>query len=174
MVCCTQETISDSWLQISYYSYLMGYGAWSYVQWMRPLKSGVIGLMRRDQGRKQSALTPASVPAGTPEEKLEWLSSTMRESAGLLTEVLAELNDQAVTAQLLDEVVAKAQERAALYGRAADAVTRLVRDELHEEHAKIRSELERQRARIFRDSVVIALISFSAGVIVTLLITLFH
>jgi hypothetical protein len=87
----------------------------------------------------------------------------MRESAGLLTEVLAELNDQAVRAQQLDEVVARAQERAALYGQAADAVTRLVRDELHEEHAKIRSELERQRARIFRDSIVIALMSFFAG-----------
>jgi hypothetical protein len=53
-------------------------------------------------------------------------------------------------------------------------VTRLVRDELSEEHSRIRNELRVQRARILRDSVVIAVISFFAGAIVTLLLTFIH
>jgi hypothetical protein len=108
------------------------------------------------------------------EQKLQWLSETIRNSTLLLSEVLADLNDQAVRAQQLDQTVKLAQERAALYGQAADAVTRLVRDELSAEHSRIRNELRVQRARILRDSVVIAVISFFAGAIVTLLLTFTH
>lgn len=106
-----------------------------------------------------------SVTQVTLEQKIQRLSDSMQESAKLVEQVSAELDARALTAQQLQEEAEQAKALAAINKQQAEAVQRLVR-------AGMEQELTETRQDIRRDSVRVAILSFIAGGLVTLLITL--
>jgi hypothetical protein len=106
-----------------------------------------------------------SVTQVSLEHKIQRLLGSMQESAKLVEQVSAELGARALTAKQLQEEAEQAKALAAINKEQAEAVQRLVR-------AGMEQELTRTRRDIFRDSVRLAAMSFIAGGLVTLLITL--
>jgi hypothetical protein len=85
----------------------------------------------------------------------------MRQSARLVEQVSAELDARAATVRQLQEDAEAAEALAALHKDQADAVRRM-----------IDAELGGSEKRIRRDSIVIGMFSFIAGVGATIVVTL--
>ena len=109
-------------------------------------------------GRKQAG---ARQPAASLDERLDRMAKSIRNSAGLVEEMSAELEVRATAARELEEKAKEAEALAALNKDQADAVQRLV-------DASVGSA----RKGIRRDSIVIGIASFVAGAGVSLLVTL--
>jgi len=101
------------------------------------------------------------LPAPTLENKLNDLSTSMKNSARLVQEVSAELEVRAATAERLKEEAATAEALAEMNKAQADAVRKLVNSEMGAASRKIR-----------RDAIRIGVLSFVFGGGVSLLITL--
>ena len=106
--------------------------------------------------RKSAARVPPTI-----ERRLDDLSTSMRQSARLVEEVSAELELRAAAARQLEEDAKAAEALAALHKDQADAIRRMMD-----------AELETVGRRIRRDSIVIGVASFVAGVGATVLVTL--
>jgi hypothetical protein len=98
----------------------------------------------------------------TLEERLDELSKSMRQSAGLVQQVSAELEARAATARQLQKDAETAEALAALHKDQADAVRRTIDAELATAAKDIRS-----------DSIKIGVASFIAGGGLTVVVTLF-
>lgn len=97
----------------------------------------------------------------TLETRLNRLSESMQSSAQLMEQVSAELDLRAALAKKLKEEAKTAEALAALHKEQADAIRRMIDGELAQTEHRIR-----------RDSVIVGIVSFIGGGLVTLAVTL--
>jgi hypothetical protein len=99
------------------------------------------------------------------ERKIGLLLDSMRQSATLVEQVSAELDARALAVRRLQEDANQARVLAEMNKEQAQAVQRIIQSGMG-------SQLSATRREIFRDSVRLAVISFFAGGLITLLVTL--
>jgi hypothetical protein len=111
----------------------------------------------------QDRIAPRKKVADTSlEQRLSELGLTMKQAAGLLTQVEAELEARAVRARTLQAAADEAENLAKLHAQEREAVARLVR-----------GEIAMEGKRSARQQLVANLLFFLAGVLVSVAVNLF-